>query len=105
MIAAFVASIRTKTIKTPEASESVSASECSNAFGTSATETSSVSNADLKDPSGDKLLRQGSGQASCFDKLSNQNLSLPEGYEKMTDQELAVWYNDGSTGSPQAKCA
>ena len=95
MIAAFVASIRTKTIKTPEASESVSASECSNAFGTSATETSSVSNADLKDPSGDKLLRQGSGQASI-------NLSLPEGYEKMTDQELAVWYNDGSTGSPQA---
>ena len=86
-IAAFVASIRTKTIKTPEASESVSASECSNAFGTSATETSSVSNADLKDPSGDKLLRQGSGQASI-------NLSLPEGYEKMSDQELAVWYND-----------
>ena len=78
-IAAFVASIRTKTIKTPEASESVSASECSNAFGTSATETSSVSNADLKDPSGDK---------------QEINLSLPENVKEMTDQELAVWYND-----------
>ena len=44
----------TKTIKTPEVSESVSATECSNAFGTSATEASSASNADLGNPSGKK---------------------------------------------------
>lgn len=61
-IAEFVASVRsegdkTKTIKTPEVSESVSGKR------------QEISNSDLR-------------------------ISLPENVEEMTDQELAIWYND-----------
>lgn len=61
-IAEFVASVRsvgdkTKTIKTPEVSESVSGKK------------QEINNSDLK-------------------------ISLPENVEEMTDQELAIWYND-----------
>lgn len=61
-IAEFVASVRsevdkTKTIKTPEVSESVSGKK------------QEINNSDLR-------------------------ISLPENVEEMTDQELAIWYND-----------
>lgn len=59
----------TKTIKTPEVSESVSATECSNAFGTSATEASSASNADLGNPSGKKQAKH----LSCEEQKSSCN--------------------------------
>ena len=95
-IAAFVASVRsasskTKTLKTPEGSVSNEASEIVSVLPSSASSSSTDSNAVLSDPSGKKQ----EINLSDDNPLNLSNLSnLPEGYEEMTDQELAVWYND-----------
>lgn len=79
MIADFVRDVRTKTLKTPESAASISMCENPSEFDSSHTETSAtVCNA---------------SNASSGKKQEKQFV-LPENVKEMTDQELAVWYND-----------
>lgn len=88
-IAEFVASVRsegdkTKTIKTPEPAASVCVSENESELSSSASQTSATDCIGSDASSGKKQ------------EINNSDLkiSLPENVEEMTDQELAIWYND-----------